>query len=353
MKKIFTLLAFAACCAAAAWSCSDEYDDSGLRQEIADIRQEIASMKEQVNSLKTLVDALNGNKFITNYTESDDGWSITFNDGKTITIRDGEKGADAPVLGIARFEGVYYWTLGGADEWLLDDAGSKIPVAGQDGKTPSVDEEGYWTIDGEPVKCTEASEYITKMKRIAAVNLKEGDGLVHVEYMRETTAESSILLVTEGGMSIRFASDTVPVTGRASAGVKCIKLDDGDGVIFAGHVPEEGELLVATDRGYMKRSFIFDHEIQGRNGKGLQCFGFKKNGSNGTRIAAVMHVTDPLDLAAVQKDGTQTVFNTEEVRIEPRAGRGQPMVMVLMDNTVAKLKKTDSSAKNNAEKNPI
>ena len=82
-------------------------------------------------------------------------------------------------------------------------------------------------------------------------------------------------------MSIRFASDTVPVTGRASAGVKCIKLDDGDGVIFAGHVPEEGELLVATDRGYMKRSFIFDHEIQGRNGKGLQCFGFKKNGSNG------------------------------------------------------------------------
>lgn len=46
MKKIFTLLAFAACCAAAAWSCSDEYDDSGLRQEIADIRQEIASMKE-------------------------------------------------------------------------------------------------------------------------------------------------------------------------------------------------------------------------------------------------------------------------------------------------------------------
>ena len=151
---------------------------------------------------------------------------------------------------------------------------------------------------------------------------------MRVEYMRETTADSSILLVTEGGMSIRFASDTVPVTGRASAGVKCIKLDDGDGVIFAGHVPEEGELLVATDRGYMKRS-------------------------NGTRIAAVMHVTDPLDLAAVQKDGTQTVFNTEEVRIEPRAGRGQPMVMVLMDNTVAELKKTDSSAKNNAEKNPI
>lgn len=192
MKKIFTLLAFAACCAAAAWSCSDEYDDFGLRQEIADIRQEIASMKEQVNSLKTLVDALNGNKFITNYTESDDGWSITFNDGKTITIRDGEKGADAPVLGIARFEGVYYWTLGGADEWLLDDAGSKIPVAGQDGKTPSVDEEGYWTIDGEPVKGADGQP-------VKAVG-EDGDSFF--EDVRQTDDE--VIFILAGGETIRL-----------------------------------------------------------------------------------------------------------------------------------------------------
>lgn len=185
MKKIFTLLAFAACCAAAAWSCSDEYDDSGLRQEIA-------SMKEQVNSLKTLVDALNGNKFITNYTESDDGWSITFNDGKTITIRDGEKGADAPVLGIARFEGVYYWTLGGADEWLLDDAGSKIPVAGQDGKTPSVDEEGYWTIDGEPVKGADGQP-------VKAVG-EDGDSFF--EDVRQTDDE--VIFILAGGETIRL-----------------------------------------------------------------------------------------------------------------------------------------------------
>lgn len=42
----------------------------------------------------------------------------------------------------------------------------------------------FFYTRGGLVKCTEASEYITKMKRIAAVNLKEGDGLVRVEYMR-------------------------------------------------------------------------------------------------------------------------------------------------------------------------
>lgn len=68
MKKFFTLLVLAACCAAMTWGCSDDkYDDTEIRQEIENLKQEIASMKEQVNSLKTIIDALNENKFITNY----------------------------------------------------------------------------------------------------------------------------------------------------------------------------------------------------------------------------------------------------------------------------------------------
>lgn len=84
MKKFFTLLVLAACCAAMTWGCSDDkYDDTEIRQEIENLKQEIASMKEQVNSLKTIIDALNENKFITNYTEAADGsCTITFNDGK-------------------------------------------------------------------------------------------------------------------------------------------------------------------------------------------------------------------------------------------------------------------------------
>ncbi len=146
MKKFFTLLALAACCAAMTWSCSDDkYDDTEIRQEIENLKQEIASMKEQVNSLKTIIDALNENKFITNYTEAADGsCTITFNDGKTITLHNGKDGAAAPAIGIAQFEGVYYWTLGGDDQWLLDDDKNKIPVAGQDGKTPTINKDGYW-----------------------------------------------------------------------------------------------------------------------------------------------------------------------------------------------------------------
>ena len=194
----------------------------------------------------------------------------------------------------------------------------------------------FYTAQGM-VKCTEAKEYVTRTKRIAAINLKEGDSVLAVEYIPEPADGESVILVSEHAMSIRFAADSVPTTGRASAGVKGMKLDDGDRVIFASHIIDEGELLTVSDRGYMKRSFVFDHDIQGRNGKGLQCFGFKKNGSNGTRLAAVMHVTVPVELTIIQKSGQETVINSEDVRIEARAGKGEPVVMALMDDVVAEI----------------
>ena len=59
--------------------------------------------------------------------------------------------------------------------------------------------------------------------------------------------------------------------------------------------------------------------------------------ANGTRVVAAVHITVPENLVAVQLHGDESRFNTEEVHIEPRTGKGQPMVMVLMDNVVVKL----------------
>ena len=88
----------------------------------------------------------------------------------------------------------------------------------------------------------------------------------------------------------------------------------------------------------MKRSFVFDHDIQGRNGKGTICFGFKKNGSNGTELVAATHVTVPRDIVVTQAHGTKTVVNTEQIKIEARAGKGQPVVVAMLDDTVTSVK---------------
>ena len=87
-------------------------------------------------------------------------------------------------------------------------------------------------------------------------------------------------------------------------------------------------------RGYGKRSFLFDYELQGRNGKGLKTFDFKKNGANGSSLAAVFHVREPFVFRIVQRHGAETPLSTEQVRIEARASRGSMLVAVVLDDDV-------------------
>ena len=191
----------------------------------------------------------------------------------------------------------------------------------------------YFFTEQGLVKCTPAGQYVTRSKRIAAISLKEGDTLLNVQQRKEQT----VLLITRLGMSIRFDLDTVPEMGRVSGGVKCIKLEGEDKVITALQVAAEGEILCISDRGYAKRSLIFDYEIQGRNGKGLKTFDFKKNASNGSRLAAAFYVREPFDFTVVQRHGTHTVYNTEQVRIEARASRGSLLVLVMLDDDVVEV----------------
>lgn len=106
-------------------------------------------------------------------------------------------------------------------------------------------------------------------------------------------------------------------------------------MVFAQQVGEDGEVLTISDRGYAKRSFVFRPRAAGaRNGKGLKAFDFKKNGSNGTAIAAALYVREPYNFTVEQKHGAVTLCNTEEVRIDNRAGRGDLLVMALLDDVV-------------------
>ena len=187
----------------------------------------------------------------------------------------------------------------------------------------------FYTASGM-VKRTPAEEYRLRVKRTAAISLKDGDTLIAME----KASEDSLLLLTKKGMSIRFATDSVPAMGRVSGGVKCIKLDPGDQVFFARQLPEEGEILTVSDRGYGKRSLLFDYDLQGRNGKGLKNFDFKKNGSNGTCVAGAFPVTVPKNFTLVQRHGARTTLSTESVHIEPRASKGSLLVAVVLDDDV-------------------
>lgn len=195
----------------------------------------------------------------------------------------------------------------------------------------------FFYTAGGCVKRTPAAEYQVRAKRAAAIALKDEDEVVGVE--RE--CGDTLVMVSRQGMSIRFELETVPAMGRAAGGVKCFKLEEGDAAVFAAQVLDEGELLLVTDRGYAKRSFVFDYDVQGRNGKGQRTFEFKKNGANGLEIAGSVYVREPYEFAVTQFHGTRTIVNTEHVPIQARNSAGKLLVMALLDDVVTSVRKVD------------
>ena len=79
---------------------------------------------------------------------TEDGYEVSFRDGKKIFIPFGKDGVDGRRLipvGVKDEDGVYYWQVDG--EWLLDDEENRIRAGGRDGVPPQFKvEEGFWWI---------------------------------------------------------------------------------------------------------------------------------------------------------------------------------------------------------------
>jgi len=187
------------------------------------------------------------------------------------------------------------------------------------------------------IKRTPLNEYAVRKARFTAINLKNDDRLLTLFPMAEGI--ESMLMVSETGMAIHFPVSDITAIGRVSAGVKGMALTAGDHVTAAMPGGFEGELLLISDMGYAKRCLMVDFELQGRAGKGTKCFSLLKNGSNGKAIVFADIVREPYQLIIRQKDGTRTPIDTDSVKIEMRAGKGSPYIVVVLGNDIVSVQR--------------
>ena len=168
MKKLFFILVAAMLFAS---GCSDKYDDSALTGRVDDLESRVEKLEElcrqmntNISSLQTLVTALQNSDYITAVTPVTSGgqtigYTMTFKHALPITIYHGTNGKDGqdgrngttPVIGVAPYNGVYYWTLNGT--WLTDTSGNKIKAegtVGRDGVNGKPGQDGDDGQDGKP-----------------------------------------------------------------------------------------------------------------------------------------------------------------------------------------------------------
>jgi DNA gyrase subunit A len=123
---------------------------------------------------------------------------------------------------------------------------------------------------GGLVKKTKLTEYDTnRTGGIIAINLREGDELVSAMLVDQG---GDILLVSRKGMSLRFsATDTaLRPMGRSTSGVKGMDFREGDALLSASVVSDQGYVFVVTEGGYAKRTSVDQYRVQGRGGLGIK-----------------------------------------------------------------------------------
>jgi DNA gyrase subunit A len=120
------------------------------------------------------------------------------------------------------------------------------------------------------VKKTELTQYDTnRVGGIIAINLKDDDQLVSAMLINDG---DDILLVSRGGMSLRFSATdtTLRPMGRSTAGVIGMHFRGADQLLSASVVTDEGFVFVVTEGGYAKRTAVDQYRPQQRGGLGIK-----------------------------------------------------------------------------------
>ncbi len=128
----------------------------------------------------------------------------------------------------------------------------------------------FLTTRNGTVKKTHIKEFDNiRRNGMIAIKLDPGDELV---WSNLTDGKNDVLIITKGGKAIKFKEDSVRPLGRATMGVRGIKIDNKDQVIGMDVINkgDNPELFVIMGNGLGKKTTIDQFPLQNRGGQGVK-----------------------------------------------------------------------------------
>jgi len=185
---------------------------------------------------------------------------------------------------------------------------------------------------------------------INAINVREDDELLEAKL---TNGSCDVIIAKRSGKAIRFNESLVRDMGRTSTGVKGVKLESAKDevvgmIIVAQDHLKETNILVVSEKGYGKRSFIVDPEtgedeyrVTGRGGKGVKTI--KITDKTGDLIA-IKPVADGDHLMIITTKGVLIRMMVSELRIMGRATQGVRLINLKNDDSIAAIARVRKEA---------
>jgi len=194
------------------------------------------------------------------------------------------------------------------------------------------------------VKKTSLEKYSRpRANGINAITIREDDELLSASL---TTGDSHVMLAVKTGKAIRFDESKTRPMGRTASGVRGIKLanekDEVVGMIIVNN-PKEETVLVVSENGYGKRTFIDDPEtgeeiyrLTNRGGKGVKTISVTEKTGH---LVSLKSVTDQDDLMIIKKSGVAIRMSMQELRTMGRATQGVKLINIKDGDAIAAVAK--------------
>ena len=202
------------------------------------------------------------------------------------------------------------------------------------------------------IKKTALSAYGNPRKGgIYAIEIRDDDRLIEA---RITDGENDILIGTREGKSIRFSEGDIRSTGRKTMGVRGIALSSkSDFVVGMLVVKREGTILVATEKGYGKRTDVIQYRTQKRGGKGVMTM---RTTDKTGKMVSIMEVVDSDDLIVITNKGVLMRQPISKIRTIGRVTQGVRLVKLDKGSTISSITRvvheegaTEETGNKNAE----
>ncbi len=191
------------------------------------------------------------------------------------------------------------------------------------------------------VKKTCLREFIHfKNRPIIAINLDEGDQL---KWVQRTTGKKHIVLVTSNGMVIRFDEDQIRPMGRATRGVRGIKIKPEDQLISMDVIDHEEtnlHLLIVTRLGYGKNIKVGEFKGQGRGGIGVRCLRFRKT-IKGDYVTDAIIAKKDNEVMLVTLSGTLCRQKIASISVQKRDSQGVRIIKLDSKDEVIAVSEVD------------
>ena len=190
----------------------------------------------------------------------------------------------------------------------------------------------FFATKNGTVKKTSLEEYVkTKRKTgVAAITLREGDKLASVNLIKD----EDIVMLTKQGMAIRFSSNEIAASSRATIGIKGIDLKKDDEVVSVMTVRHDDDALaIFTGRGMGKKCPVSELPVNHRAGKGLIVY--KPTPVTGDVVAGTL-VSDE-DSILIMSNSTSICISATEIPQQSRASLGNQLIKATDVTTVSKV----------------